>query len=150
MQEKVFGKTERLTGVQLSLDPLSTSEASRVPFPVALRIRLKVLRLTVGATVSSTVTRAVQEAVLPEGSAPVKITGMVSPTSAQVKLILSGINETEQLSDEPLLMADAFRVAVPKGPIYKMIFLQETTGLSLSSTVTLNLHESILTAPLSK
>ena len=63
---------------------------------------------------SFTITLALQLAEFPEGSVPVRITGLI-PTSAQEKVDLSRVNKAiEQLSVEPLFILDVVVDAFPE------------------------------------
>ena len=143
---KVFGKTERVTEPQLSNDPLSISEGSKVPVPAVSSTRVKVFALTVGETVSRTVTLEVQDAVLPEASVPVRVTGTAVPRSEQLKLVLLKNNNKVpgQLSVDPLFTSAGLIVAEPDWSRKTVIFLQTITGVVLSCTLTIALQVEII------
>ncbi len=71
--------------LQLSLLPLSILEGTIVAEPVSSKSIVKFCAMTVGAVLSTTVTRAVALDVLPLTSVPINVT-VLSPKLAQVKL----------------------------------------------------------------
>ena len=84
-----------------------------VPRPFPSSVRGTFWQRAVGAVLSTTVTTAVQVALLVEASATVRVTLLV-PTLAQVKAVwLRVVLATPQLSVEPLLTAAALVLAVP-------------------------------------
>ena len=72
----------------MSYDPLSTSEGRSVPVPVGPSTRLNVLTLTIGLTVSITVTSELHEDEFPDASVPVSVTETGAAISEQLKFVL--------------------------------------------------------------
>jgi len=99
-----------------SVLPSSISVVLMLPRPLASRLRLTFWVLTLGLTVSRTVTVAVAEALLLEPSVAVKVT-VLGPMFAQVKLLISRLKlDTAQLSLEPLSTIPALMLALPPDP----------------------------------
>ncbi len=84
-----------------------------VATPAALSRTVMSLQLANGATLSTTVTVAVQVALLPLASVTVSVT-VLGPTLAQVKLVCEAEKlKPPQASVEPLLRSLAAIVALP-------------------------------------
>ena len=93
-------------------------------------------QMAVGAMASTTVTVALQVAVLPALSVTVSVTGL-APRLAQVKLAGATLREAmPQLSEEPLLMRLAETLPVPLALRLTVRFWQTATGVMRSATVT--------------
>ena len=124
--------------VQLSADvglDKDTPDAVQTPLS-AFTVTLEG-QVMVGLILSITVTVAVADAVFPLASVTDNVT-VFAPTSEQLKFVLDKLNPKvpEQLSDEPLLIAEAVMFAVP--PAFKLMetFCVITVGAWLSITVT--------------
>src|SRR5688500_8959496 len=93
-------------------------------------------QIAVGATLSSTVTVAVQVEVFPLTSVTVKVT-VFGPTLAQVKLVISKARLwIPHASLLPLSICAAVIVALPDASNCTVMFWQIAVGAILSSTVT--------------
>jgi hypothetical protein len=145
-----IAKTEPEAGVQPTVTPgqLSLAVAEKNAFaPVGQVGSLTMLagQLIVGGVLSTTVTVAVQVAVLLLGSFTVSVT-VFGPLLAQPKVLVAApsisSSATAQLSVEPLLMSAALTVTVPGDVALRLtvILLHNAVGGVLSTTVTLNVH----------
>src|SRR6185503_11198938 len=91
---------------------------------------------TVGASVSWTITVAVQEALLPLLSVTVRVTVFV-PTLLQSKVVLLRLRlAMPQASALPLLIWAGVMVALPLGSSCTVRFWQRAVGATRSTTVT--------------
>src|SRR5690606_37580132 len=143
-QSKSYWLSVMLAIPQESVEPLSISAAVRLALPVASSWMVMFLVTTTGAVTSSTVTIAVAVSVLPLTSVTVRVT-VLSPTSPQSKLDLSSvIPAIPQVSDEPLSISAAVRLALPVASSWIVMFLVTTTGAMMSSTVTIAVAVSVL------
>ena len=134
------GATDREAIPQASEEPLFTSAAVIVAFPVASKETVMFRHNAVGETVSSTVTVELQVAVFPLVSVTVKMTVFV-PTSEQLKLLGETDREAiPQLSVDPLSTSAAEIVALPAASNETVILEQLATGFTISSTVTVAVH----------
>lgn len=96
--------------------PLLTWAVVTVAVPAALRNTVAFLQVATGATLSCTVTLALQEAVLPLTSVTVSTT-VLTPVLAQVKVEGETVKTPiPQLSVLPLFICAAVTVAVPLAP----------------------------------
>src|ERR1041384_4704650 len=112
-QVKLLGLPDRLVILQWSDEPLFTSAATMVAWPLASSWIVMFLVTTVGAMLSWTVTVALALALLPLASVAVSET-VFAPVFAQVKLLgLTDRLVMLQLSDEPLFTSAATMVAWP-------------------------------------
>ena len=99
---------------QASLDPLSTSSAVMLAAPEASSSTVKFWAMAVGATLSSTVTVAVADALLPLLSVTVRVT-VLAPTLAQPKDVMSrAMVWMPQASLEPLSMSAVVMEPAPE------------------------------------
>ena len=120
--ENVSGETESVAIPQASVEPPSTSAPVIVTVPFASSCAVKGWQVAVGATLSSTVTVAVQVELFPFTSVTVKVT-VLAPISAQVKDAGETLNEViPQLSVEPLSISDAVIITFPVASSCKVIF----------------------------
>ena len=104
--------------------------------PASPRCKVMSCAEATGATLSSTVTVAVQELELPLRSVTVSVTGC-SPTSVQSKLLLfSERFEMPQTSLEPLSIAVALMAPLPLALSCTLTSWQEAVGAISSTTVT--------------
>src|SRR5258707_1338100 len=99
-QVKLFGLTLLEAMPQASLLPLSISAATMLAWPVTSRWTVMFLQAVTGWVSSSTVTVAVQEALLPLLSVTVRVT-VLGPAVAQVKLF--GLTLIEAMPQASLL-----------------------------------------------
>ena len=112
-QVNAFGDTTRDATAQLSELPLSTSVAEIVAFPEASNCTVMFWQSAVGATLSSTVTVELHEAVFPLPSVAVRTT-VFAPTLAHVNASGVAAKVNEQLSEEPLSTSAATILAFPE------------------------------------
>src|ERR1043166_2983958 len=132
-QVKVSGLTLREAIPQASLEPLSTSDAAMVAWPVASRLIVIFWHLATGLTLSSTVTVLEQLELFPLASTRVRVT-VLGPTLAQVKALGLTLREAmPQASLEPLSTSAAVMLAWPVASSCTVIFLHAATGAVLSS-----------------
>ena len=104
-QLKLFGETASEAIPQASEEPLSTSAAVIEPFPLLSNWTVTVWQVATGATLSSTVTVAVQVELLPSLSVTVKVAEF-EPTFEQLNV--EGDTDKEampQASLDPLSMS---------------------------------------------
>lgn len=120
---------------QLSDEASSISAAAIVAAPLASRATVMFLQTAAGAMLSTTVTVAVQLAVLPSTSVAVMVT-VLSPRSAQVNVVLLALRLKVQLSVVPLSRSEARMLTVPLAFRFTVMFLQTGDGATLSTTVT--------------
>src|ERR1041384_1607402 len=143
-QVKLLGLPDRLVILQWSDEPLFTSAATMVAWPLASSWIVMFLVTTVGAMLSWTVTVALALALLPLASVAVSET-VFAPVFAQVKLLgLTDRLVMLQLSDEPLFTSAATMVAWPLASSWIVMFLVTTVGAMLSWTVTVALALALL------
>src|ERR1043165_3315501 len=144
-QVKVSGLTLREAIPQASLEPLSTSDAAMVAWPVASRLIVIFWHLATGLTLSSTVTVLEQLELFPLASTRVRVT-VLGPTLAQVKALGLTLREAmpQAASLEPLSTSAAVLRAWPVASSCTVIFLQAATGAVLSTTVTVAVQLSLL------
>lgn len=141
-QVKELGLTDcGLTVPQLSDPELNTSAGVMLPVPLAFRVTVAGLQVTVGARLSTMVTVAVQVLTFPLPSLAVRVT-VFPPIFAQVKEF--GLTETRftvpQLSDPELKTSAGAIEAVPAALSGTVMSLQAIEGGSLSVTVTSKLQ----------
>ena len=100
--------------------------------------------MRVGAVPSSTVTVALQVAVLPLWSVTVSVT-VLAPRCVQSKAVCDAARvATEQLSELPLSMSAAVMVALPKASSWMVMSWQDAVGALPSSIVTVALQVAVL------
>jgi len=137
-QVKELGLTDcRLTVPQLSEPELNTSLGVMLPLPVAFKVTVAGLQVTVGARLSTMVTVAWQVLTFPLPSLAVRVT-VFAPMFAQVKEF--GLTETRftvpQLSEPERKTSAGAIEAVPEALSGTVMFLQAIVGAWLSLTVT--------------
>ena len=96
----------------MSVLPSSTSPGVMLAIPLTSRLTEIFWVEMVGAALSDTVTVAVVELLLSAPSVAVKVT-VLAPRSSQVKLVMSKLSDTEQLSNEPLSTSSAVMLTSP-------------------------------------
>ena len=134
-QVNELGLTESDAIPQASVEPPSTSAAVMDALPVASSCTVISWQIAVGATLSSTVTLAVQVAVFPPSSVTVSVTTL-TPTSAQVNVFGLAAKVILQLSVEPPSISAPVILAWPLASNCTVISWHTATGGILSSTVT--------------
>ena len=143
-QLKLVWLSTRLAIPQASLEPLSTEVGATNTLPVISRAATTSWQSATGSTLSSTVTVAEQELILPLLSVTVNVTGL-APTLAQAKLVwLSTRLAIPQASLEPLSTAVAEVLPLPLTSNCTVTSWQRATGATLSSTVTVAKQEEEL------
>ena len=135
-QSKLFGETASEAMPQASDEPLSMSAAVIEPFPLLSNWTVTFWQTATGATLSSTVTVAVQVEALPPTSVTVSVT-VFAPTLEQEKLFGETASEAiPQASDEPLSMSEAVIEPLPVLSNCTVTFWHTTAGATVSSIVT--------------
>ena len=143
-QLKLDGATLIPARPQLSEEPLLMSDAVIVAEPLPSRATVMSRQIAVGAILSSTVTIAVQDEVLPVGSVAVRVT-LLLPTSLQLKLVwLATRLLMLQLSELPPSMSATVIDALPEAYSWTVTLWQTTVGQVLSTTVTVAVQEEVL------
>jgi hypothetical protein len=148
-QVKAFGVTPTWFTVPQLSDPLwNTLPVVILAAPAALRLVVKFLQITVGATASTMVTVAEQVAVLLLPSLTVKTT-VFAPKFAQVKVL--GVTDTwftvPQLSDPLWNTLPVVILAAPAALRLVEKFLQITVGAVASAMVTVAEQVAVLLLP---
>ena len=145
-QVKVSRFKERLSMPQLSVLPLSIWDAVIVTLPLTPNCTVMSWQRVMGPRLSSTVTVAVQELLLPEESATVKVT-VLGPMSTQVKLVWLKVLVKAQLSALPLSTALAEVLPLPEASSCTVSGWQTALGAMVSRTVTVALQVLVLPEP---
>jgi hypothetical protein len=134
-QVKLVGVALMLAMPQASLLPLSTWPAVILAEPAPFNCTVRFWQIATGATLSSTVTVAVQVLLLPLTSVTVK-TSVFAPTSEQTKADWLKLKlAIPQASLLPLFTAAAVVLPLPVLSNWTVTFWQMATGATLSSTV---------------
>jgi hypothetical protein len=142
-QVKLLGETDAEKVVQLSLEPSPTTDAPKLPFPVAFKVTVAFVHTAVGAILSCTVTTAEQVLTLPLTSVTVSVSGF-APNSAQLKEVwLSTKEAIPQASLLPLFTAEAEVVPFPAEFNCTVTFWQIAFGAWRSFTVIVNVQEVV-------
>ena len=132
-QVKAVWLKPRVAMPHASVEPLFTAAAVVEALPLVSKMTVTFWQVATGATLSFTVTTAVQVAVLPAPSVTVSVTLLV-PTFAQVnKLGEASSDEIPQLSVLPLLIAEPVMPALPLGFRFTLMFWQVATGGVMSA-----------------
>ena len=133
----------RLSRLQFSVVPLSTSSAVRVAIPIESSSSVTFCATAVGANRSTTVTVAVAVETFPLTSVTVKVTGL-APKSAQLKSVwLRLMLPMAQAPPEPLSTAAAVVLALPEASRSRVMSWALASGTSLSSTVNVKLAVAV-------